>query len=69
MRKKVFVTSWENVPVIIDVGLVAQILGVSDETIRKACVTGELPAFKINKMWRIKKSDLMVFCGEKGAAS
>ena len=61
---KELITSWEKVPVVIDIGYVANLLRVSIETVRKACINGSLPAFKVNGMWRINKKDLMIFCGE-----
>ncbi|MBR4544300.1 MAG: helix-turn-helix domain-containing protein [Lachnospiraceae bacterium] len=55
---------WDDIPVLIDCKLAAAILGVSPETVRLACVKGELPAFKIGDTWRINKNRFMAYCGE-----
>lgn len=65
MKKIVLITSWDSVPVVIDIGYAARILGVTAETVRKACASGDIPAFKIRDMWRINKKDLMVYCRER----
>jgi excisionase family DNA binding protein len=31
--------------------------------VRKKVATGEIPAYKIAREWRINKSDLMALCG------
>lgn len=61
---KELITNWECVPVVVDIGFVANLLRISPETVRKACIAGKLPAFKVESMWRINKKDLMVYCGE-----
>ena len=62
--KRPVLTSWDSIPIVLDIGYAAMVLGVSIETVRKACVAGTLPAFKINDLWRINKKDLMIFCRE-----
>lgn len=65
MKKRAFFTSWDSVPIILDLKYVAAILGVSNETVRKACINAEIPAFKIASEWRVNKKDLMLFCKER----
>ena len=68
MRKKQYIMNWDSVPILVDCAYVALILGVTPETVRKACVSGELPAFQVGKagLWRINKEDLMEYCKPKG---
>ena len=61
--KRMLVMSWDEVPVVVDLPYIAYILGVSKEQVRKYCLSGVLPAFKLDKTWRINKQDLMKFCG------
>ena len=63
-KQKMFIYKWDDIPVLIDCKLAATILGVSNETVRLACVKGELPAFKIGDTWRINKNRFMAYCGE-----
>lgn len=60
-----YVTSWENVPVLVDLPFVAALFGVSHERARTLCTSGTIPAFKVGGMWRVNKRELMRFCGEK----
>ena len=64
MRKKQYIMNWDSVPILVDCAYVALILGVTPETVRKACVSGELPAFQVGKggLWRINKDDLIEYC-------
>ena len=61
VRKKNFVYSWDEVPVIIDPPYVAHLLGCSRENVRKMCQNGTLKAFKVGDMWRIRKDDLIAY--------
>ena len=40
---------------------VAKLLYVSDRTIRLWIDVGKLPAFKIGKLWRVRKQDLIEY--------
>ena len=35
------------------------LLGLSEESVRRYCVTGDIPAIQIGKQWRIDKEMLM----------
>lgn len=58
-----FVYDWDRVPVIVDTAMVCQLLGMSDATVKRLCASGELPARKIGKMWRINRDDLKRYMG------
>ena len=57
-----YVTSWEEVPLMVDTGYIARLFGVCKETARRLCMTGELPAFKLCEQWYVSKEALMIFC-------
>lgn len=55
---KNIVKNWNELPVFIDVNLAACLFGLNKRTVQKLCQTGDLPAFKVNKSWRLKKEEL-----------
>jgi len=57
MKNTQNITSWEQVPVVIDLPFASRILGQSIETLKKRSQRGELPgAFKAGREWRIAKN-------------
>ena len=59
MKMKQNITSWEQVPIVIDLPFAARILGQSIETLKKRSQRGELPgAFKAGRDWRVNKNAL-----------
>ena len=58
MIKKTYL-SWNEVPALIDIEQASQLLGLSIESVRRYCVTKDLPAIQIGKQWRIDKQKLM----------
>ncbi len=60
-----YVTDWGQVPVVVDLGYLAMLLGCSRENARKLCVSNAIPAFKVGDMWRVNKRELMKLCGEE----
>lgn len=58
-----FVYDWGKVPVLVDVPLACAILGVSESGIKRLCASGEIPARKVGRMWRINRADLMHYLG------
>ena len=44
---------------------IAKFFGVSDKTVWEWCKAGKLPAFKIGKEWRVRKSDLQKMINQK----
>ena len=51
--------SWNDVPALIDLEQASVLLGLSIESVRRYCVTGDIPAVQIGKQWRIDKQKLM----------
>jgi excisionase family DNA binding protein len=51
--------SWNEVPALIDLEQASALLGLSIESVRRYCVTGDIPAVQIGKQWRIDKQTLM----------
>ena len=45
-------------PEVYTIDMAAEYLKVSAQTIRKLIETGELPAVKIGRLWRIRRQDL-----------
>lgn len=57
------VVDWQSVPLLLDPGLVACIIGKQYEAVRRLFASGELPGFQIGCEWRIRKDALMAFLG------
>ena len=47
-----------EIPVYFDVAFAVQLLRQGYHTIVKKCERGELPAFKVGREWRFRKSDI-----------
>lgn len=58
MARNHFLT-WNDVPALIDLEQASVLLGLSIESVRRYCVTGDIPAIQIGKQWRIDKQRLM----------
>lgn len=58
MRQKAYLT-WNEVPALMDLEQASILLGLSIESVRRYCVTKDLPAVQIGKQWRIDKQKLM----------
>ncbi len=58
MRRNQYLT-WGDVPALIDLEQASVLLGLSVESVRRYCVTGDIPAVQIGKQWRIDKQNLM----------
>lgn len=56
-------TDWLDVPVMLDVGGVAIILGKQYQTVVKALQQGRLPGRKVLGGWLIRKDELMAHLG------
>lgn len=54
-------TDWNRVPVIFDLAYAAALLGVSLDWLHKLAQRGQFPAFKIGKLWKVRKEDLQQF--------
>lgn len=51
--------TWSDVPALIDLEQASILLGLSIDSVRRYCVTGDIPAIQIGKQWRIDKQSLM----------
>lgn len=58
MKSKTYLT-WNDVPALIDLEQASSLLGLSIDSVRRYCVTGDIPAIQIGKQWRIDKQNLM----------
>ena len=58
MLKKQYLT-WNDVPALIDLEQTSILLGLSIESVRRYCLTGDIPAVQIGKQWRVDKQRLM----------
>lgn len=61
------ITTWKDVPVIMDTAYVAMLLGLTINEVRAMAVRGDLPAIKPGKRaWRFEKTALMKALGVNG---
>lgn len=59
MNKQGFPTSWDEIPVVIDLQYVAKYLVCHTyDWLRKEAMAGRLPAYKEGRKWMIEKDDL-----------
>jgi excisionase family DNA binding protein len=58
MRQKSYLT-WDEVPALLDLEQASILLGLSIDSVRRYCVTNDLPAVQVGKQWRIDKQKLM----------
>ena len=58
MKQKAYLT-WDEVPALIDIEQASILLGLSDESVRRYCLTKDIPAVQIGKQWLIDKQKLM----------
>lgn len=57
------VTNWQSVPTLFDIPMAARLLGKTAEAVRLLIVSGELPARKVGKEWRLRKDEIMRLMG------
>ena len=69
MPRTKYIYNWNEVPVVVDVGYVCVILGVTADTVQKLLRAGKLKGAKVGRDWRINKADLMNFVGAKEASA
>ena len=58
------ITSWNQIPIVMDLPLVSQILGQTYDCLIKRARNGTLPAFRTGKEWRVTKDDLIKYIEE-----
>ena len=68
MAQKTTYVNWDTVPVIMDVPLAANLLGISSNYLKQLARKGKFPpAFKISpQAWRVEKDALMEWIGARG---
>lgn len=49
---------WDDLPIMLDVPLVSEILGCSDTKVRKMARAGTLPAYKVGREIRFDRDEL-----------
>ena len=49
---------WDDLPIMLDVVLVSQILGCSEDKVRKMARAGTLPAYKVGREIRFDRDEL-----------
>ena len=62
-------TTWAREAPILTTERVAMLLGISVVQLRYLAQTGQVPAFKVGKLWRFEKSALMRFAGAQEGES
>lgn len=67
VKKRDYITNWNDIPLIVDPPYVAWLLGCSRENVRKMCQSGKIKAFKVGDMWRIKKESIVEYIKGKSA--
>ncbi len=58
------ITSWEQVPIVMDLTYACRILGKSYEHLKYRCRNNLFPGFKDGKEWRVTKDDLIRYIEE-----
>ena len=53
------ITSWDDVPIVMDLPMAARIIGTTRESLEKRCHKGTFPAYKEGRLWRIEKGALL----------
>lgn len=58
-RRPKIITSWDQIPLVMDLPLACVILGKSYDRMLKMSQQGKFPAFKCGTEWRVLKDDLI----------
>lgn len=58
-RKPIIVyKDWDDLPLIMGLAEISVLTGLGPERIRQLCAKGEIPAFRVGKLWKVEKNDL-----------
>lgn len=49
----------DELPTVLTPREVAELMGLSAESVRRMCASGTLPAFKVGKSWRVVRDRLL----------
>jgi excisionase family DNA binding protein len=63
-----FETDWNRVPLIFDLAYAATLLDVSLDRMHKLAQQKRFPAFKVGKLWRVRKDDLLTYIDKQKSA-
>ena len=55
MRKANIIPRWDDINLVFDIPIMAQLLGKSFDYVKKMCQRGQIPAFKAGNEWRFDK--------------
>jgi hypothetical protein len=58
LRKPQAITSWDDVPLVMDLPFAARIVGQSPEYLKKRAQRGTFPAYREGSQWRVSKETL-----------
>ncbi|HIS40768.1 MAG TPA: helix-turn-helix domain-containing protein [Candidatus Aphodovivens avistercoris] len=51
----------ENLPLILNTGMLSSLLNVSEQTVRKECALGHIPAVKVGRRWFVPRDRFIEF--------
>ena len=57
------ITSWDTVPLVMDLPMAARIVGSTPEYLKKRAQRGTFPAYKEGNQWRVSKEKLIQHVG------
>ncbi len=55
------ITSWDDVPVVMDLVMAGRIVGLTPERLRLLSRNGEFPATRAGVEWRVEKDELIEY--------
>lgn len=64
MQSRYF-TSWDKVPLLLDMPQAAVLLQITPEHLRRLCKQGKVPAVQVGKGWRISRDVIQQMAGCK----
>jgi len=59
MKSLKLITSWDDVPIVLDFAMASRIVGQHPEYLKKRAQRGEFPGYKEGNCWRVSKAALM----------
>ncbi len=68
MAKAKYYTSWENMPLFLDIAALSILIGKSYESTRQLVQHGKIPAVKVGAEWRISKEEIRKFLTKEETA-
>ncbi len=61
------ITSWDDVPIVMDLPFACRIVGKSYDRLKKLCQLKLFPGFKCGGEWRVDKNDLISYIEQQKA--